>query len=293
VNARQSRPPISVFGSTYQNPILLASGTAGFGREVADVIALEELGGLVTKAVSPEPRAGHLPPRVAEFEGGMLNAVGLANPGLDHVRSVELVWLAGVLRRCRLLVNVVGAVVEDYVAVVRGLTEEAVVSAFELNVSCPNTARGGEEFGVDDRVLGELVARCRGVTDKALITKLAPTLPDIARTAAAASAAGADGFTVVNTIPGMLWRDTGAKVSRLGYGQGGVSGPALLAIGVLAARRVRERTGKPVIGVGGVRTPEDVEQYLAAGADLVAVGTAALADPRIPGRLARWWNAHG
>lgn len=286
-----ARAPIAAFGTTFQNPILLASGTAGFGREVAGVIALDSLGGLVTKAVSPEPRAGHPPPRVAEFDGGMLNAVGLANPGVDAVAEVELPWLARTLSRARVIVNVVGAVIDDYAAVVRRLSPHEVVTAFELNVSCPNTARGGEEFGADDAVLGELVARCREATGKPLVAKLAPTLPDIARTAAGAARAGVDGFTLINTIPGALAaRQDGHMAPRLGYGQGGLSGPALLPVGVLATRRVRERTGKPVIGVGGIRTPGDVEQYLEAGAVLVAVGTAALADPRIPERLAAWWS---
>ena len=283
--------PIAAFGTTFQNPILLASGTAGFGREVAGVIALEALGGLVTKAVSPEPRRGHSAPRVAEFDGGMLNAVGLANPGLEAVKSSELPWLARHVSRARVIVNVVGAVVDDYVKVVRGLSTQPVVTAFELNVSCPNTARGGEEFGADDAVLADLVRRCRGATGKPLIAKLAPTLSDLARSAEAAAEAGADGFTVVNTLPGTLSRTTdGRRAARLGYGQGGVSGPALLPVGVLATRRVRERTGKPVIGVGGIRVPEDVEQYLDAGAVLVAVGTAALADPRVPERLAAAWS---
>ena len=285
--------PIAAFGTTFQNPILLASGTAGFGREVAGVIALDALGGLVTKAVSPEPRRGHPGPRVAEFDGGMLNAVGLANPGLEAVLNAELPWLARNLSRARVIVNVVGAVVEDYVTVVRGLSALPIVTALELNVSCPNTARGGEEFGADDAVLADLVRRCRDATSKPLIAKLAPTLPDLARTAWAAGQAGADGFTVVNTIPGALSRPAdGHRAPRLGYGQGGVSGPALLPVGVLATRRVRERTGKPVIGVGGIRTPEDVEQYLDAGAVLVAVGTAALTDPRVPERLAAWWSRH-
>jgi dihydroorotate dehydrogenase (NAD+) catalytic subunit len=285
--------PIAVFSTTFQNPILLASGTAGFGREVAGVIALEALGGLVTKAVSPERRRGHPGPRVAEFDGGMLNAVGLANPGLEAVRETELPWLARHLARARVIVNVVGSVVDDYVTVVNGLSAVPIISAFELNVSCPNTSRGGEEFGADDAVLGDLMRRCRDATPKPLLAKLAPTLPDIARTARAAGEAGADGFTVVNTIPGTLSQKAdGHRTPRLGHGQGGVSGPALLAVGVLATRRVREGTGKPVIGVGGIRTPEDVEQYLDAGAALVAVGTAALADPRVPERLAAWWSRH-
>jgi dihydroorotate dehydrogenase (NAD+) catalytic subunit len=287
-------PGISVFGTQFQNPILLAAGTAGFGREVAGVIDLDRLGGIVTKSVSPEPRKGHPPPRVAEFEGGMLNAVGLANPGMEQVAAVELPWLARNLKRARVLVSVVGSVVEDYQKVVRRLDEFAVVTGFELNVSCPNTDRGGEEFGADDSVLADLVARCRSVTEKPLIVKLAPTLPDLGRSARAAASAGADGISVINTLPGTLWRRSGGVfLPRLGFGQGGVSGPALLPVGLLAVKKVVESTGLPVIGVGGVRYSEDVEQYLHAGATLVAVGTAALADPRVPEELARWWERRG
>jgi dihydroorotate dehydrogenase (NAD+) catalytic subunit len=286
--------PIEVFGTTFQNPVLLAAGTAGFGQELEGVIDLDRLGGIVTKAVSPEPRAGHAAPRVAEFGGGMLNAVGLANPGVEHVVEHDLPWLAEHLVRARVLVNVVGFVVEDYEAVVRRLADAAVVTAFELNVSCPNTARGGEEFGADSTVLADLVRGCRAATGKPLVVKLSPTLPDIGCTAEAAAQAGADGFSLVNTIPGTLFR-LGAEVAqaRLGYGQGGVSGPALLPVGVLATRRVRERTGLPVIGVGGIRTLEDIGQYLEAGASLVAIGTAAMASPRLPERLAEEWMRRG
>lgn len=226
----------------------------------------------------------------------MLNAVGLANPGLAHVAATDLPWLAKSLQRARVIVNVVGNVIEDYVAVVQRLTSHTIVAAFELNVSCPNAARGGEEFGADELVLGELVGACRGVATKPLIAKLAPTLPDIARTAEAAVRAGATGVSLVNTIPGTLFSDRerrGEPRSRLGYGQGGVSGPALLAVGVLAVRRVVQRLACPVIGIGGVWHPDDVEQYIEAGAVLVGVGTAALADPRIPERLAAAWSGRG
>ncbi len=287
---------LEVFGTTFQNPILLAAGTAGFGREVAGVIDLERLGGLVTKAVSPEPRHGNAAPRVAEFEGGMLNAVGLANPGLEHVATVELPWLAEHLTRARVLVNVVGFQLDDYPKVVERLSGQSVVTAFELNVSCPNTDRGGEEFGADAEVLADLVRRCKAVTERPLVVKLSPTLPNLPQTADAAAQGGAAGFSVVNTIPGTLFRfdEPGSEArARLGYGKGGVSGPALLPVGVLATRQVAEATGLPVIGVGGVRTLEDVDQYLEAGASLVAVGTAALADPRVPERLADQWRARG
>lgn len=282
--------PVDVLGAVFQNPILLAAGTAGFGRELAGTVDLDALGGLVTKSVSPEPRAGNPPPRVAEFPGGMLNSVGLANPGLDAVERDELPWLETHLRRARVLVSVVGNTVSDYVTVVRRLTARPIVTAFELNLSCPNTERGGEHFGADDRVLADLVARCRSVADRPVVVKLAPTLPDIARSARVAKDAGADGFALVNTMPGMLYRQGqagSATATRLGAGNGGVSGPPLLPVGVLATRRVREATGLPVIGVGGVRTADDVREYLTAGASLVGIGTAALAEPRLPERLAR------
>ncbi len=287
---------IAAFNTSFQNPILLAAGTAGFGREVAGVIDLESLGGLITKSVSPEPRHGNPSPRVAEFPGGMLNSVGLANPGLEQVAQVELDWLEEHLHRARVIVNVVGDQRDDYVDVVRKLGSRTVVTAFELNVSCPNTERGGEEFGANNDVLTDLVRACRTATDKPIIVKLAPTLSDIAATAEVAAEAGTDGFSVVNTMPGLLYREHGGEhelPTRLGAGQGGVSGPALLPIGVLATRRVRERTGLPVIGIGGICTAEDVKQYLDAGAVLVAVGTAALADPRCPERLARAWSTVG
>lgn len=274
---------VALFGVAFQNPVLLASGTAGFGREVRDVMDLDALGGLVTKAVTPEPRRGHPAPRVAEFAGGMLNAVGLANPGLAAVRAHELPWLATHLRRARVLVNVAGATLEDYEAVIRGLTDLAVVVAFELNASCPNTSAGGLEFGATPDGVRALVRRCRAAATKPIAVKLAPVLPDLAAMAAVARDEGADAVTLVNTIPGTLDH-------RLGHGadgNGGVSGPALLPVGVLATRRVTARVGIPVIGVGGIRSASDAREYLAAGATLVAIGTAALADPRVPERVAR------
>ncbi|MGH7538364.1 MAG: dihydroorotate dehydrogenase [Gemmatimonadales bacterium] len=269
-----------MLGARFQNPVLLASGTAGFGREVQGVIDLEALGGIVTKAVTPEPRRGHPAPRVAEFVGGMLNAVGLANPGLDAVATHDLPWLAGRLSRARVLVNVAGASVDDYVQVVERLAGEAVVTAFEINASCPNTAAGGLEFGATEAGLAELVRRCRRGTTRPLVIKLSPVLPDIAAMARVAQQEGADAVSLVNTLPGRLEH-------RLGLGYGGVSGPALLPIGVLATQRVREHLDMPVIGVGGIRSAADARQYLNAGAALVAVGTAALAHPRVPERIAR------
>ena len=271
---------VSLLGVTFQNPVLLASGTAGFGRELDRVLELDDLGGLVTKAVTPEPRRGHPAPRVAEFRGGMLNAVGLANPGAEAVASRELPWLSARLRRARVIVNVAGAVVDDYVRVIERLASLDVITAFELNASCPNTAAGGLEFGAAPAPLTELVTRCRRATARPLVVKLGPSVADVVSLARACRDAGADAVTLVNTFPGAL-------AGRLGRESGGVSGPALLPVGVLATRRVAEQVGMPVIGVGGIRSAADAREYLGAGASLVAIGTAALADPRLPGRVAR------
>jgi dihydroorotate dehydrogenase (NAD+) catalytic subunit len=282
------RPDLSVevFGTRFQNPILLASGTAGFGREVAGVIDLHRLGGIVTKAVSQAPRPGNRAPRVAEFAGGMLNSVGLANPGLDEVRATELPWLVQHVGAARVLVNVVGDTGAEYEAVVTGLEQVPGITALEINLSCPNSKAGGLEFGADAQGILEVLGRCRKATRRPLIAKLSPALPDIAAMAIVARDAGADGISLVNTLPGYLGDRAGQP--RLGNGNGGVSGPALLPIGVLAVRRVMERTGGiPIVGVGGVRTAADAQQYLASGAVLVAIGTAALADPRVPERVIR------
>ncbi len=277
----------TVLGRTFQNPLLLAAGTAGFGRELAGVMDLDRLGGLVTKAVSLAPRAGNPPPRVAEFRGGMLNSVGLANPGLEQVRVRFLPWLASHAGRAQVLVNVVGFTVEEYAEVVGGLEDLPGIAAFELNLSCPNTSAGGIEFGADPECVRRIVAACRARTRRPLSAKLSPVLPDIPGMALVARDAGADAISVVNTLPGLLFAESGST-ARLGNGNGGVSGPILLPVGVLAVARVVERTGgMPVIGVGGVRSADDVRQYLRAGASLVGIGTAALADPRLPERIIR------
>ncbi|HEX6434591.1 MAG TPA: dihydroorotate dehydrogenase [Gemmatimonadales bacterium] len=275
-----------LFGRRFQNPLLLAAGTAGFGRELDGVIDLDRLGGIVTKAVSVEPRQGNPPPRVAEFPGGMLNSVGLANPGLERVRSDHLPWLVARLRRAQILVNVVGFTVEEYGEVVRRLDGVSGLAGFELNLSCPNTSAGGIEFGADAGCVQRIVSTCRARTKLPLIAKLSPLLPDIGAMAIAARDAGADAVSAVNTLPGMLWHSDGP--ARLGQGNGGISGPALLPLGVLAVARILDRTGgMPVIGVGGVRSAADVRQYLRAGASLVGLGTGALADPRLPERIVR------
>lgn len=275
---------VSAASIEFQNPIILAAGTAAYGRELSGVMNLESLGGVVTKAVSPEPRKGAAPPRVAEFEGGMINAVGLANPGLAAVMREDMPWLSEHLRAPRVIVNVIGNALEDFAEVVSALDGVARVDAFELNVSCPNVKAGGMEFGADSATLTDLITRARAVTSKPLFVKLSPVLPSIADTARAAVDAGADGLTLINTIPGLAI-DIETRRPALGFGSGGISGPGLLPVGVLAVWKVSRAVKAPVIGVGGVTRGSDAIQYLMAGASLVGIGTAALRDPRAPDRI--------
>ena len=298
---------VEAAGISFANPILLAAGTAGYGRELASVIALEKLGGIVTKAVSVAPRAGAPAPRVAEFGGGMINAIGLANPGLESVRSEHLPWLLTHLAgsATRVIVNVVGSAVEDFATVIAGIEDAAAGTpgarsapdAYELNVSCPNVRAGGMEFGADPATLRAVVSGARAATERPLFVKLSPALADIAGAARIAVDAGANGLTLVNTVPGLVI-DVERRRPALGFGTGGVSGAAILPVGVLATWKVsRALPGVPIIGVGGVASATDALQYVLAGATLVAIGTAAMREPRLPERivadLARWCAAHG
>jgi dihydroorotate dehydrogenase (NAD+) catalytic subunit len=275
---------VTAAGIDFQNPVLLAAGTAAYGREISSVINLDSLGGLITKAVSVERRHGARAPRVAEFEGGMINAVGLANPGVEEVLAEHLPWLSQNVRRARVLVNIVGNRTEEFASVVAMLDDSAAVSGYELNVSCPNVRAGGMEFGADAGSLTDVVTRARAATKKPLFIKLSPTLQDIAKTAQTAADAGADGISVVNTLPGLVI-DVETRKPALGFGTGGVSGPGLLPIGVLATHKVSKAVKLPVIGVGGISKATDIVQYVIAGASLVAIGTAAMQQPRLPEKL--------
>lgn len=290
------RLEVTPAGLSLQNPLLLASGTAGYGRELDDVMSLDKLGGLVTKAVSLEPRHGAPAPRVTEFAAGMVNAVGLANPGVEAVRSEQLPWLHRRLTRAKVVVNVVGNAADEYARVIARLADVPGTHGFELNVSCPNVKAGGLEFGADPAALREVVTLARRETRLPIFVKLSPTLGDISARAVVAMEAGADGITVINTMPGLVV-DVERRRPVLGFGSGGVSGSALLPIGVLATWRVFRATAAPIIGVGGIASATDAIQYMLAGATAFGVGTAALRDPRLPERiildLAAWCAVRG
>lgn len=276
----------------FRNPVLLAAGTCGFGFEISGVIDLERLGGFVTKSVTPEPRSGNAAPRVTEFPGGMLNSIGLANPGVERVATELMPRIAEELApRTRIIVSVAGHTVEDYFHVVERLDPLPGFAAFELNLSCPNDAtRGGAPFALDRDALQAVLRGCRERTVRPLFAKLAPNDPDIAGTARTAAAAGADALTLVNTLPGRVLNRAGAPV--LGARQGGVSGPALRAVGVQAVAVARESTEVPLAGVGGVLNARDALQYLNAGASLVQIGTASFAAPRAAERVVTGLGRH-
>jgi dihydroorotate dehydrogenase (NAD+) catalytic subunit len=285
-----------LFGAQFQNPVLLAAGTCGFGQELADVVDLDGLGGFVTKSVTIEPRRGNPAPRVAEFAGGMLNSVGLANPGLEATRRDKLPWIAAHVTRAQVLVSLAGHAVEEFFGLVEGLDASPGFLGFELNLSCPNDAkRGGPPFALDPEAVAAIVSGCRKRTGRPLLAKLAPNDPSLRHTVRVATDAGADGLTLVNTVPGLLLLPDGEP--ELGAGPGGVSGPALLPIGLRAVEEARRHTSLPLIGVGGVLGPADAVAYARAGASLVQIGTASFADPRaglsLAGGLERWGRRQG
>ena len=259
-----------------KNPVMAASGTFGFGREMSLHYHLALLGALVTKTVTLRPRTGNPPPRIAETPAGMLNSIGLANPGLEGFLKTELPFL-GRFDTVR-IVNIAGESIEDFVELAARLSEKVLVDALEVNVSCPNVQRG-MAFGASSELLEELVARLRRATDRPLLIKLTPNVTDIAALATTAVAAGADILTVANTHLGLAvdWR---SRRPVLGGGTGGLSGPAIKPLNLRAVWQVSQALDVPVVGVGGITTVDDVLEYLVAGARAVAVGTANFLSPR-------------
>ncbi len=274
---------VDLAGLRLRNPVMTASGTSGYGPEYARYVELNRLGAFVTKAISPEPRKGNPPERVVETGGGMLNAIGLANVGLERFIHEYLPFLTDA--DVPVIVNVVGHAVEDFATVCRTLDPFKAVAGLELNVSCPNVA-DGLEFGTDPERLAGLVRAVRGEVRRAkLIVKLSPNVTDITETAAAAVEAGADVLSIMNTIYGMAinvdtWKPMLANRS------GGLSGPAVKPIALYLVDRVYRAVARdrnvPIIGMGGVATWRDAVEFLLAGASAVAVGTALFVDPRTP-----------
>jgi dihydroorotate dehydrogenase (NAD+) catalytic subunit len=266
-----------------RNPVLLASGTCGYGTELYGQIDFAAVGGLVAKSVTLEPRAGNPMPRVAECAAGMLNAIGLANVGVEAFCREKLPALRAL--PCAVLANIAGSTEEEYLRVVERLSAEEGLAGLELNVSCPNVHAGGLEFGRDPLVLGGLVSAVRRLTRLPLWVKLTPNVADIRLLARAAEAAGADALTVANTLVG-LRMDVEKRRPVLANVTGGLSGPAIKPVALAMVYKTAEAVSIPVIGCGGIETGEDAVEFLLAGAAAVQVGTATFRQPDAGARVA-------
>lgn len=269
---------VDIAGIQLRNPVMTASGTFASGREFADFIDLERLGAVVTKGVSAQPWLGNASPRIAETSSGMLNSIGLQNPGVDEFVAKDLAWLRQHAPSTPVIVNVSGHSIDGYVTVVERLETEAGVSGYELNISCPNVDQGGLAFGTSCELASETVAAVRAVTKRPLIVKLSPNVTDIAEIARAVEAAGADGISLINTLLGMAI-DVETYRPKLARVVGGLSGPAVKPVAVRMVWQVATAVSVPVIGMGGIMTSDDAVEFMLAGASAVAVGTASFVDP--------------
>ena len=260
-----------------KNPVLTASGTFGYGREFASLMDPNLLGGIVVKGISLKPMAGNPPPRIVETPCGMLNAIGLANVGLEIFLSEKLPWLQK-LDTC-VIVNIYGHTLDEYGAVAAGLKGVSGISALEVNISCPNVEKGGMAFGTDPVVAARVTERVLKETDKPVIVKLSPNVTDICAIAGAVEQAGAHALSLINTLTGMTI-DIERRTPKLANGSGGLSGPAIRPVALHMVHQVVKTVHIPVIGMWGILDASDALEFLIAGAQAVQVGTANFANPR-------------
>jgi dihydroorotate dehydrogenase (NAD+) catalytic subunit len=269
-------------GLVLANPILVASGTFGYGIEYGDVVEVDRLGAICCKGTTLRPRIGNITPRVTETPGGMLNSIGLQNPGVDAViEKYTETWTGW---KTPVIVNVAGESVGDYVEVVRRLDGVPGVAGIELNISCPNVGRGGLQFAIDAGAAGEVTAAVRRATDLPLLVKLSPNVADVRPIARAIADAGADALTAINTLSGIAVAPSRMK-PLLGNIYGGLSGPAIKPVALRIVYEVSQIVDIPVVAIGGITELADVLDFLAVGAVAVQVGTAIFADPTLPVRL--------
>ena len=268
-------------GLELATPVLTASGTSGYADELTEFMDFSNLGGITTKSISLEPRKGNPTPRIVETSAGMLNAIGLANMGLDQFLQEKIPILEKL--NTNVFVNLAGQTIDDYVAVAERLASEKAVDGFELNISCPNVKKGGITFGTDPKLIREITAAVKSVCmDKPLMVKLTPTVTDISVTAQAAVDAGADALSLVNTFTAMVV-DIDKQKPVLANRTGGLSGPAIKPMAVYLVNKVYNEVAKdagiPILGMGGVRTATDALEFIIAGATAVAIGTATFVYP--------------
>lgn len=261
------------------NPVGTASGTFGFGEEYGQLMDLSKLGAIYTKALTPMPREGNAVPRLAETPSGILNSIGLANPGIERFLSEKVPFLTTV--KCPVILNVSGSTEVDYITVIEKTDHLKCIDAYEINISCPNVKHGGLAFGTDPVQVEKLTGKLRKLTIKPLIVKLTPNVTDISVIAKAAEAGGADSLSCINTVKGMVI-DTKKKKSVIPAGIAGLSGPAIRPVGVAAVYTVSRAVSIPVVGLGGIMCADDAIQYLLAGASAIQVGTGLFVDSQLP-----------
>lgn len=269
---------VSLPGLELKNPIMPASGCFGFGQEYGRYYDLNLLGAIIIKAATKEPRLGNATPRVAETPSGMLNAIGLQNPGIEAIMTEKLPWLAERYPDLPIIANVAGNTEADYVAVCERISQAPNVHVIELNISCPNVAHGGLEFGTSPEAAATLTKACVAVSQVPVYVKLSPNVTDIRPIAKAVEAAGAAGFSLINTLVGMRI-DPKTRQPILADQTGGLSGPAIKPVAIRLVHQVRSISNLPIIGMGGVATAGDAFELMAAGANAIAVGTANFSEP--------------
>ena len=290
---------VKLCGIALDNPVIPASGTFGYGSEYAELYDINCLGSFSFKGTTLEPRFGNPTPRIAECPDGMINAVGLQNPGVDAVIREELPALRRIFHK-PVMANVSGFSVSDYVETVAKFEADEAASSqigwYEINISCPNVHGGGMAFGTSAQAAAEVTAAVRRTTDKPLLLKLSPNVTDITEIARACEAAGADGISLINTLLGMRI-DIEKRKPILSNVMGGLSGPAVFPVAVRMVYQVRKAVSVPILGMGGIRTGRDIVEMLLAGADAVAMGTVMFNDPTAPVKALReleeWMDAHG
>lgn len=273
---------VNLGGLIMRNPVTVASGTFAAGREYSDFVPVERLGAVTTKGVSLNGWEGNDSPRIAETASGMLNSIGLQNPGVNVLKSKDLAWLQD--KDVPVIVNVSGHSIEEYVQVIEALDDDDRVSAYEANISCPNVDAGGMTFGTHVPSVASVVSQCRAATRKPLIVKLSPNVTDIVEIAKTAEDNGADAVSLINTLLGMAI-DAGTRKPKLARVVGGLSGPAVKPVALRMVWQVHQAVKVPILGMGGIMSGEDAVEFMLAGATAVAVGTANFVDPHATERV--------
>ena len=274
-----SNTKVKIGSISFENPIWVASGTFGYGTEIPELVDIEKLGAIVTKSITLNPREGNPPPRIVETSSGMINSIGLANIGVDKYISEMIPIYKNI--KTKIIMNVAGTDIDEYIRVIEKIESiSSDIAGYEINISCPNVKKGGMEFGVDCDMTAKLTSELRKRTKRLLIMKLSPNVSDIVSIGMSAQNEGADAVSAINTLVGMSINSNSGK-SNIYTTYGGLSGPAIKPIGLALVNKLYDKLSIPIVGIGGIVSPEDVAEYLLAGSTAVQVGTANYRNPGI------------